>query len=116
MADSSERLRTSGPGAALASLADGEFALAMPARRPRWERVQVNARVRVEIEHVLQQFVRDHDTTVQSCVDLALEEFLTARGYGPGVSPGYDEARSYPHEQSHRSRANDARHLVIGTP
>jgi hypothetical protein len=58
-------------------------ALAMPARRARWERVQVNARVRVEIEHVLQRFVRDHDTTVQSCVDLALEEFLTARGYPP---------------------------------
>jgi len=55
--------------------------LAMPPRRPRWERVQVNARVRVEIEHVLQRFVRDHDTTVQSCVDLALEEFLSARGY-----------------------------------
>src|SRR5215467_7140077 len=56
-------------------------ALAMPARRSRWERVQVNARVRVEIEHVLQRFVRDHDTTVQNCVDLALEEFLAARGY-----------------------------------
>ena len=116
MADSSDRLRASAPGAALASLADGDFTLAMPARRPRWERVQVNTRVRVEIEHVLQQFVRDHDTTVQNCVDMALEEFLTARGYRPGESPGYDEARGYPHEQSHRTRANDARHLVIGTP
>jgi hypothetical protein len=61
--------------------ASEQVALAMPARRPRWERVQVNARVRVEIEHVLQRFVRDHDTTVQNCVDLALEEFLAARGY-----------------------------------
>jgi hypothetical protein len=61
--------------------ASDQVALAMPARRPRWERVQVNARVRVEVEHVLQRFVRDHDTTVQSCVDLALEEFLTRRGY-----------------------------------
>jgi hypothetical protein len=68
MADTTDRLRE-------------VDALAMPPRRPRWERVQVNARVRVEIEHVLQRFVRDHDTTVQSCVDLALEEFLSARGY-----------------------------------
>jgi hypothetical protein len=119
MADSTDRARANRPGAALvpmASLADGEFTLAMPARRPRWERVQVNARVRVEVEHVLQQFVRDHDTTVQSCVDLALEEFLTARGYRPCESPGDDEARGYPYEQSHRTRANDARRLVIGTP
>ncbi len=64
----------------------GASGLAMPPRRPRWERVQVNARVRVEIEHVLQRFVRDHDTTVQGCVDLALEEFLNARGYGPLVA------------------------------
>ena len=56
-------------------------ALAMPPRRLRWERVQVNARVRVEIEHVLHRFVRDHDTTVQNSVDLALVEFLAARGY-----------------------------------
>jgi len=61
--------------------ASDQATLAMPARRARWERVQVNARVRVEVEHVLQRFVRDHDTTVQSCVDLALEEFLTRRGY-----------------------------------
>jgi hypothetical protein len=55
--------------------------LAMPPRRSRWERVQVNARVRVEVEQLLQRFVRDQDTTVQDCVDLALMEFLTARGY-----------------------------------
>jgi hypothetical protein len=119
MADSTDQACASGPGAALApmvSLANGEFTLAMPARRPRWERVQVNARVRVEIEHVLQQFVRDHDTTVQSCVDLALEEFLRARGYQPYESPGYGEACSYPHEPSHGTRASDARSLVIGTP
>ncbi len=118
MADSTDRARASRPSAALvpmASLTDGEFTLAMPARRPRWERVQVNARVRVEVEHVLQQFVHDHDTTVQSCVDLALEEFLTARGYRPCESSDADE-HGYPHEQSHRTRAKDARHLVIGTP
>jgi hypothetical protein len=46
-------------------------------------RVQVNARVRVEVEQLLQRFVRDNDTTVQDCVDLALAEFLKVRGY-PG--------------------------------
>ena len=87
MADMTDPLRGDWPGdAGSAVRAGGELALAMPARRPRWERIQVNARVRVEIEHVLQQFVRDHDTTVQSCVDLALEEFLTARGYDPTES------------------------------
>jgi len=119
MADTTDRLRPSTPEAALApmaSLADGEFTLAMPARRPRWERVQVNARVRVEIEHVLQQFVRDHDTTVQSCVDLALAEFLTARGYPPGETRNHDGALSFPDEERHDQRANDARHFVVGTP
>jgi hypothetical protein len=53
----------------------------MPARRPRWDRVQLNARVRVEVEQLLQRFVDDHDTTVQNSVDLALVEFLAARGY-----------------------------------
>lgn len=88
MVDTTDRLRASASEALapMATLASAEFKLAMPARRSRWERVQVNTRVRVEIEHVLQQFVRDHDTTVQSCVDLALEEFLTARGYAPGES------------------------------
>jgi hypothetical protein len=56
---------------------------AMPARRHQWRRVQLNTRVRVEIEQLLQQFVIDHDTTVQSSVDLALAEFLAARGYVP---------------------------------
>ena len=55
--------------------------LAMPPRRSRWERVQVNARVRVEVEQLLQRFVRDQETTVQDCVELALTEFLAARGY-----------------------------------
>jgi hypothetical protein len=54
---------------------------AMPARRPRWDRVQLNTRVRVEVEQLLQRFVDDHDTTVQNSVDLALVEFLAARGY-----------------------------------
>jgi hypothetical protein len=58
---------------------------AMPPRRARGDRlplrVQVNARVRVEVEELLQRFVRDNDTTVQDCVDLALAEFLTLRGY-----------------------------------
>jgi hypothetical protein len=53
----------------------------MPARRPRWDRVQLNARVRVEVEQLLQRFVDDHDTTLQNSVDLALVEFLAARGY-----------------------------------
>jgi len=56
-------------------------ALAMPARRRQLSRVQLNTRVRVELEELLQQFVADHDTTVQSSVDLALVEFLAARGY-----------------------------------
>lgn len=60
---------------------------AMPPRRSRSDRmqvrVQVNARVRVEVEQLLQRFVRDNDTTVQDCVDLALAEFLKVRGY-PG--------------------------------
>src|SRR5262249_31669390 len=55
--------------------------LAMPERRSRWRRVQLNARVRVEVERLLQRFVDDHHTTVQSSVDLALVEFLAARGY-----------------------------------
>jgi hypothetical protein len=52
----------------------------MPPRRVRGERVQLNARVRVEVEQALQRFVREHGTTVQDCVDLALAEFLAARG------------------------------------
>lgn len=59
----------------------GTPVLAMPPKRSRWERVQVNARVRVEVEQTLQRFVRDQDTTVQDCVELALAEFLAARGY-----------------------------------
>jgi len=61
---------------------------AMPARRSRWYRVQLNTRVRVEVEQTLQRFVYDNDTTVQSSVDLALEEFLSKRGYPP---PGPEE-------------------------
>jgi hypothetical protein len=55
--------------------------LAMPARRQQWQRVQLNTRVRVDVEQLLQRFVVDHDTTVQNSVDLALTEFLAARGY-----------------------------------
>ena len=55
--------------------------LAMPARRQQLSRVQLNTRVRVELEELLQRFVADPDTTVQSSVDLALVEFLAARGY-----------------------------------
>jgi hypothetical protein len=55
----------------------------MPARRSRWHRVQLNTRVRVEVEQTLQRFVFDNDTTVQNSVDLALEEFLSRRGYPP---------------------------------
>jgi len=61
---------------------------AMPARRPKWDRVQLNTRVRVEVEQLLQRFVDDHDTTVQNSVDLALVEFLAARGY---VLPTVDQ-------------------------
>ena len=106
MVATTDRLRASASDALgpMEPLANAEFTLAMPARRQRWERVQVNTRVRVEIEHVLQQFVRDHDTTVQSCVDLALEEFLTARGYAPG------ESATPPPDP------RDASHLVGETP
>jgi hypothetical protein len=58
-----------------------EKTVAMPPQRPRFDRVQLNTRVRVEIEQTLQRFVVDHNTTVQSSVDLALAEFLAARGY-----------------------------------
>jgi hypothetical protein len=61
--------------------------VAMPARRSSWPRVQLNTRVRVEVEQLLQRFVIDHNTTVQNSVDLALTEFLTARGY-PLAAPG----------------------------
>jgi hypothetical protein len=61
--------------------ASGPSGPVMPARRPKWERVQLNTRVRVEVEQLLQRFVDDHDTTVQNSVDLALVEFLAARGY-----------------------------------
>ena len=109
MAETTDRLRASasdamGPMDPMDPLANDEFTLAMPARRQRWERVQVNTRVRVEIEHVLQQFVRDHDTTVQNCVDLALEEFLTARGYVPAEST------------SAAADDLDAARLAVGTP
>lgn len=53
----------------------------MPARRVRPPRVQLNARVRLDVEQLLQRFVTDYETTVQSTVDLALEEFLATRGY-----------------------------------
>jgi hypothetical protein len=59
----------------------GPHGPAMPPRRPRWDRVQLNTRVRVEVEQLLQRFVDEHDTTVQNSVDLALVEFLAARGY-----------------------------------
>jgi hypothetical protein len=65
----------------------GQPRLAMPARRSGWGRVQLNTRVRVEVEQLLQRFVDDNDTTVQSSVDLALVEFLAARGY-PLSAPG----------------------------
>lgn len=68
-----------------------EKVVAMPPQRSRFERVQLNTRVRVEIEQVLQRFVEDHDTTVQSTVDLALAEFLAARGY---PLPATDDRRS----------------------
>jgi hypothetical protein len=57
----------------------------MPARRghSRRARVQLSARVRVAVNEQLQRFVADVDTTVQDTVDLALTEFLTARGYPP---------------------------------
>jgi hypothetical protein len=64
----------------------GISTMAMPPRRAKGERVQLNARVPVGVEAVLQRFVRDHETTVQDCVHLALTEFLTARGYPPVVT------------------------------
>ncbi|GGM15308.1 hypothetical protein GCM10007977_015550 [Dactylosporangium sucinum] len=68
-----------------------EKTVAMPPQRPRFERVQLNTRVRVEIEQMLQRFVVDHNTTVQSSVDLALAEFLAARGY---PLPAADDGRN----------------------
>jgi hypothetical protein len=59
----------------------GTPAAVLPTRRHREPRVQLNTRVRVDIEQLLQRFVADRQTTVQSCVDLALVEFLAARGY-----------------------------------
>ncbi len=53
----------------------------MPVRRERRPRVQLNTRVPVDLERLLQRFVTEHETTVQSSVDLALVEFLAARGY-----------------------------------
>jgi hypothetical protein len=47
--------------------------------------MQLNARVRQDIGQLLHRFVDDHQTTVQGSVDLALLEFLAARGYSlPG--------------------------------
>ncbi|MET7419363.1 hypothetical protein [Dactylosporangium sp. NPDC005555] len=66
-------------------------AVTMPPQRARFERVQLNTRVRVEIGQALQRFVEDHNTTVQSSVDLALAEFLAARGY---PLPATDDRRS----------------------
>ncbi len=53
----------------------------MPERRVRPPRVQLNTRVPVDVERLLQRFVVENETTVQSSVDLALVEFLAARGY-----------------------------------
>jgi hypothetical protein len=59
----------------------GTPGVVMPARRHREPRVQLNTRLRVDVEELLQRFVAEQQTTVQSCVDLALVEFLAARGY-----------------------------------
>jgi hypothetical protein len=57
----------------------------MPARRPhRVPRVQLNTRVRHDIDQLLVRFVAEQSATVQDTVDLALQEFLAARGYGLG--------------------------------
>ena len=53
----------------------------MPERRIRRPRVQLNTRVLVDVEQLLQRFVTENETTVQNSVDLALVEFLAARGY-----------------------------------
>jgi hypothetical protein len=53
----------------------------MPERRVRRPRVQLNTRVPVDVEELLQRFVVENQTTVQNSVDLALVEFLAARGY-----------------------------------
>lgn len=60
----------------------------MPDRRPRRPRVQLNTRVLVDVEQLLQRFVIEQETTVQSCVDLALVEFLAARGYALTIRGG----------------------------
>jgi hypothetical protein len=54
----------------------------MPARRPRGvPRVQLNTRVRHDIDQLLVRFVAEQSATMQDTVDLALQEFLAARGY-----------------------------------
>jgi hypothetical protein len=54
----------------------------MPVRRPRRvPRVQLNTRVRHDIDELLVRFVAEQSATVQDTVDLALKEFLAARGY-----------------------------------
>ncbi len=59
----------------------GAGPVVMPERRVRRPRVQLNTRVPVAVEQLLQRFVIENETTVQSTVDLALVEFLSARGY-----------------------------------
>ncbi|MEV4758846.1 hypothetical protein AB0J86_27630 [Micromonospora sp. NPDC049559] len=55
---------------------------AMPARRPRGvPRSQLNTRVRHDINALLARFVTEQSATVQDTVDMALQEFLAARGY-----------------------------------
>ena len=76
--------KRSGEGHGVRGVPDvvGTNAPAMPVRRaPRIPRVQLNTRVRHDIDQLLVRFVAEQSATVQETVDMALTEFLAARGY-----------------------------------
>jgi hypothetical protein len=64
--------------------AEGE--LPMPASKQTTPRVSMSTRLRADLSDALQQFVVDHRVKVQDCMDLAVEEFLSRRGYPPAES------------------------------
>lgn len=63
--------------------AAAEADLPMPASKEPILRVSVSTRLRADLNESLQQFVQDHRVKTQDTLDLAVEEFLTRRGYPP---------------------------------
>ncbi|SCL21362.1 hypothetical protein GA0070615_0053 [Micromonospora aurantiaca] len=51
----------------------------MPPRRQAQPRVQISTRIPEELSERVRGFVREHDTSVQAVVELALDEFLRRR-------------------------------------